>query len=100
MAQVAVAVANRDGAAVIATGGVELETGELFFAGRRSGILVDLHRGAGPMEQAGVFGDDIEFLAVAVALPWMPWNRWRLALGQALRRDRRAGSARPAVAAL
>ena len=66
VAQVTIAVANGDGAAVVAARGVELEAGELFFAGSRSGVLVNLHRGAGPVEQAGVFGDDIEFLAVAI----------------------------------
>jgi hypothetical protein len=66
VAQVTISVADGNSAAVIAAGGVELKAGELFFAGSRSGVLVNLHRGAGPMEQAGVFGDNIEFLAVAI----------------------------------
>lgn len=51
MAQVAVAVSHRDAAAVVATGGVGLEAGELFAAGThralRCGLVVfDEHAGA------------------------------------------------------
>jgi len=50
VAQITVAVADRDGAAVVATGGVELETGKLFLAGHDAGVLVDVHRHAGAVQ--------------------------------------------------
>ena len=50
VAEVAVAVPHGDGAAVIATGGIQLEAGELFLAGHGPGILIDVHCRAGTMQ--------------------------------------------------
>jgi hypothetical protein len=66
VAQVTVAVADGDGAAVIATGGVELETGELLLAGDDAGILVDVHRHPGPVQQRGILFHDAGFLSIAI----------------------------------
>ena len=60
VAEVAVAVADGDGAAVVATGGVELEAGELLGADGGA-VAVDPELGAGAFEQVGV-----GLLAVAV----------------------------------
>ena len=58
VAEVAVAVANGDGAAVVATGGVELEAGELLAAGgvdiKRGAVAVDPQLSAGPFEQVAI----------------------------------------------
>src|SRR5262245_45254831 len=61
VAEVAVAVADGDGAAVVAAGGVELEAGELVAADVRA-VAVDAELRAGPFEQVGV-----GFLVRAVA---------------------------------
>src|SRR5690242_10993195 len=66
VAEVAVAVADRDRAAVVAGWGVELEAGELFFPRRGAGVLVDVNRHARAMEHGGVLFDDAERFLRAV----------------------------------
>jgi hypothetical protein len=53
VAEVAVAVADGDGAAVVTTGGVELEAGELL-AADGGAVAVNPQLSAGPLEQVGV----------------------------------------------
>src|SRR5947208_1747862 len=67
VAQVAVAVADGDGAAVVAAWGVELEAGELVAADGRAGA-VHAELGAGPLEQVGVSFLRLSRVAVAVAI--------------------------------
>ncbi len=54
MAQVAVAIANRNGAAIFATRRIALEAGELLAASRRAAVLFHLHGHARTFESIGV----------------------------------------------
>ena len=56
VAEVAVAGADGDGAAVVAGWGVGLEVGELLAAGRRGAGIFEQHAGAGQQRGADVAG--------------------------------------------
>ena len=93
MAQVAISVSDRDRAAVVAAWGIELKTGELFFASHRAGVLIDVHGYARPMQQRRILFDDPELLGLEAA------DFGGAAAGLAGLAALIAGSARPAVAA-
>ena len=84
VAEVAVAVADGDGAAVVAAGGVELEAGELV-AADGGAVAVDAELRAGAFEQLGVELFAGGRMAVAIgAVGGRCRSRWPFGLGDAL----------------
>ena len=69
MAQVAIAIANRDGAAVIASRGIKLETGKLLLASRNARILIDHHSRPSTMQHGGVARYDLSVTMLDDDLP-------------------------------